>query len=60
MKDLTIKLNDLLKINNDDLCKFKLHLAAYNGNEQPLDVFARDFNEWIGYSIPFCNSYLIK
>jgi hypothetical protein len=50
MKDLTIKLNDLLKINNDDLCKFKLHLAAYNGNEQPLAVFARDFNEWIGWN----------
>jgi hypothetical protein len=50
MKDLTIKLNDLLKINHDDLCKFKLHLAAYNGNEQPLDVFARDFNEWIGWN----------
>ena len=30
--------------------KYKLHLAAYNGEEQPLDVFARDKEEWQGWN----------
>ena len=46
----TIKLNDLLKIDTKELSKFKLHLAAHNGKEQPLDVFSRDFNEWVDWN----------
>lgn len=45
--DKEIKLNDLLKIEENDLCRYKLHLAASNGEEEPLDVYTRDFNEWI-------------
>ena len=41
-----IKLNSILNISEQDLQKYKLHLAAYNGYEHPLDVFARDFEEW--------------
>ena len=33
-----------------DIVKYKLHLSAYNGYEQPLDVFARDFEEWKGWN----------
>ena len=41
-----IKLNSILNINTEDLRSYKLHLAAWNGYEQPLDVFARVFDEW--------------
>ena len=40
------KLNDLFHLSEDEMRKYKIHLAAYNGYEQPLDVFARDRNEW--------------
>lgn len=40
------KLNDLLRLPNEELKKYKLHLSAYNGYEHPLDVFARDPEEW--------------
>ncbi len=40
------KLNDLFHLPEDEMRKYKIHLAAYNGYEQPLDVFARDRNEW--------------
>lgn len=41
-----IKLNDLLRLSEEDLWDYKLHLAAWNGEEHPLDVFMRDFEEW--------------
>ena len=34
------KLNDLFQLTEDEMRKYKNHLAAYNGYEQPLDVFA--------------------
>ncbi len=40
------KLNDLFHLSEDEMRKYKIHLAAYNGDEQPLDVFARDREEW--------------
>lgn len=40
------KLNDLLRLTEAEMRKYKVHLAAYNGYEQPLDVFARDREEW--------------
>lgn len=43
-------LNDLLHFSGEDFSKYKLHLAAYNGETQPLDVFARDFDEWIDWN----------
>ena len=39
-------LNDLFHLSKDEMRKYKIHLAAYNGYEQPLDVFARDREEW--------------
>ena len=30
--------------------KFKLHLACWNGHDQPLDVFVRDRIEWDGWN----------
>ena len=45
-----IKLNSILNISEQDLRKYKLHLAANNGDEEPLDVFARDFYEWQGWN----------
>ena len=45
-----IKLNDLFHLTEDEMRKYKIHLAAYNGYEQPLDVFARDREEWKGWN----------
>ena len=39
------KLNDLLRLSEGEMREYKLHLAKYNGETQPLDVFARDFEE---------------
>lgn len=33
-----------------DLRKFKLHLACWNQQDQPLDVFVRDREEWDGWN----------
>lgn len=44
------KLNDLFRLTEDEMRKYKIHLAAYNGYEQPLDVFARDREEWKGWN----------
>jgi len=46
----SIKLNDLLCLKNEELTRFKLHLAAYNGIEQPLDVFVTDREAWKGWN----------
>lgn len=40
------KLNDLLNLSMQELQQFKLHLAKFDGETQPLDVFSRDFEEW--------------
>lgn len=45
-----LKLNDLLKIDEKQLSKYKLHLARFNGTDQPLDVFVQDFNEWVTWN----------
>ena len=45
-----VKLNDLFHFTDDEMRKYKIHLAAYNGYEQPLDVFARDREEWKGWN----------
>lgn len=45
-----IALNKLLHFSDEDFYKYKLHLAAYNGETHPLDVFARDFDEWIDWN----------
>ena len=43
---MDIKLNSILHLSDEEMYEYKLHLAAYNGWEQPLDVFSRDFDEW--------------
>ena len=59
------KLNDLFQLTEDEMRKYKIHLAAYNGYEQPLDVFARDreewkaWNEWRGGKDDFNREYII-
>ena len=44
------KLNDLFHLTEDEMRMYKLHLAANNGDEEPLDVFARDREEWKGWN----------
>ena len=44
------KLNDLFRFSEEELQKYKLHLAANNGEIEPLDVFARDREEWKGWN----------
>lgn len=59
------KLNDLFHLTEDEMTKYKVHLAAYNGYEQPLDVFARDreewkfWNEWRGGKDDFNREYIL-
>jgi hypothetical protein len=43
-----ILLTDIIKIDNPK--KYKLHLACWNGKENPLDVFVRDYKEWVGWN----------
>ncbi|MFM5838901.1 GIY-YIG nuclease family protein [Aeromonas rivipollensis] len=34
----------------DNLSEYKIHFAVWNGEEQPLDVFVRDPDEWKGWN----------
>lgn len=44
----SIKLNDILHLQQNDFYKYKLHIAKANEDgTQPLDVFLRNFKEWI-------------
>ncbi len=45
---MAIKVENVLKV--DDVEKYKIHFAVWNGEEQPLDVFVRDRNEWRGWN----------
>src|SRR5216117_2248733 len=42
--DAELRLPNVYKVQNPD--QFKLHLACYNGQVQPLEVFVRDREEW--------------
>jgi hypothetical protein len=33
----------------ESLCDYKVHFARWNGQEQPLSVFARSFQDWVGW-----------
>ena len=44
---MTIKLADIIPIINKN--DFKIHIARWNGIEQPLDVFARSREQWQGW-----------
>ena len=45
---MEIEVSKILPINN--LNEYKIHFAVWNGDEQPLDVFVRDRNEWKGWN----------
>lgn len=44
------RLNDLLALSQDEQYYYKLHIAKYNGESQPLDIFMHDFNDWVGWN----------
>ena len=46
----TIQLNRILHIDKKDWSRYKLHIAGWNGTEQPLDVFVRSFDEWMEWN----------
>ncbi|MEI6752195.1 MAG: hypothetical protein WCK78_03415 [Paludibacter sp.] len=43
-----IKASSILKI--DEISNYKLHLACYNGEKQPLDVYVNNWVEWVGWN----------
>lgn len=46
-----IKLNDILHLSDEEIMKYKLHLAATSPDGvRPLDVFIRDKEEWKGWN----------
>lgn len=45
---MSIKLSEILSF--EDPREFKVHLANWNGDENPLDVFVRNKNEWKGWN----------
>ena len=57
-------LNDLFRFSSDEIRNYKLHLASYS-NGHPLDVFARDreewkaWNEWRGGKDDFNREYIL-
>lgn len=44
----TISVKDILNVDNPE--EYKLHAARWNGENQPLDVYARDRDEWVGWN----------
>ncbi len=48
---MDIKLKDLIKIDSlKKLKEYKIHFAVNNGKDEPLDVFVRDWNKWVGWN----------
>lgn len=45
---MEIPLRRVLQI--DNLANYKVHLASWDRENQPLDVFVRDYNEWEGWN----------
>ena len=45
---MNIGLTEILKFDNPE--EYKVHLANYNGEHQPLDVFVRSKEEWKGWN----------
>ncbi len=45
---MDIPASKILPIEN--LGEYKIHFAVWNGEEQPLDVFVRDPDEWKGWN----------
>jgi hypothetical protein len=45
---MDIKVSSLINISN--LTDYKIHFAVWSGENQPLDVFVRDWDEWEGWN----------
>lgn len=45
---MNIRLPQLYPVTSAD--QYKLHLACWNGKDNPLDVFVRDRDEWNGWN----------
>ena len=45
---MDLYLSDILQL--DDPTLYKVHLASWNGNTQPLDVFLTDKERWKGWN----------
>ena len=43
---MTIKTENILKLTDSDLQQYKLHLACYNGHEQPLNVYLQGWEKY--------------
>jgi len=44
----TISVKDIIDVDNPE--EYKLHAARWNGENQPLDVYVRDRDEWVGWN----------
>jgi len=44
----TISVKDIIAV--DNLEEYKFHAARCNGENQPLDVYVRDRDEWVGWN----------
>lgn len=47
---MTIKTEDILKISESDLRKYKLHPACRSKDGVPLDDYLQDWNKWVGWN----------
>lgn len=47
---MTIKVEQILKLTETDLRKYKLHLACYNGSVQPLNEYLESWDKWVGWN----------
>lgn len=43
----SLKLNNFIGLSEAEMSQYKIHLAANNGCEEPLEVAKRSFDEWI-------------
>lgn len=44
----TISVKDIIDVDNPE--EYKFHAARWNKENQPLDVYARDRDEWVGWN----------
>jgi len=45
-----IKIENILKLIESDLSYYKLHLACWNGHEQPLNVYLESWDKWVNWN----------
>lgn len=47
---MDIKLSSIIKISEENLPSYKLHLAAWNKYAHPLDVYLESWEKWVGWN----------